>query len=115
MSDNGCDRQLDGIVVVVAQVPLSNPHCELAWQEAEKKDSEKSAFPGNVQPLLVLVLCAVSCCYDVPVTKIENGLRSFLKARSEFSVMRAVLDIIKHLSVMRAPPHQNSLRPPPWR
>ena len=48
MSDNGGDRQLNRIVVVVAQVPLSNPHCELAWQEAEKNDSEKSAFPGNV-------------------------------------------------------------------
>ena len=38
MSDNGGDRQLNRIVVVIAQVPLSNPHCELAWQEAGEEE-----------------------------------------------------------------------------
>ena len=39
MSHNGCDGQLDRIVVVVTQVPLSHPHCELAWQEAGEEET----------------------------------------------------------------------------
>ena len=39
MSHDGGDRQLNRIVVVIAQVPLSNPHCELAWQEAGEEET----------------------------------------------------------------------------
>ena len=44
MSHDGCDGQLNRVVVVIAQVPLSNPHCELAWQEAEKTTVRNQLF-----------------------------------------------------------------------
>ena len=56
MSNDGSDGELDGVVVLVAQVPLAHSHCELAREEA----------------LLVLVLCAVVCCDDMPVQNFMN-------------------------------------------
>ena len=101
MGNDGSDGEFDGVVVLVAQVPLAHSHRELAREEA----------------LLVLVLGAVRRRNDMPVQNLnifEHGKHVGIHERTVLNRRRSCHRLVD-LSVMRAPPHQNSRRPPPCR
>ena len=74
MGNDGGDRELYGVVVLVTQIPFPNSHGELAWKETGKRAGYNCGVDLFFQmnsPLLILVLSAVSRCDNMPVKKNE--------------------------------------------